>query len=313
MPSRCPAPGGYRASGSDHADHRGGVPSGSDSDHRGDPPTIRPARDSASLRHETRERIVLLEGRKAIVTGASSGIGKATAIRLAQEGASVGVNYYSPGEADAATAVVAAVEAAGARGLAIQADVGCEDDVVAMVARVADTFGGLDLMVNNAGIEKQIPLLEMSEKDWSRVLQTNLTGAFLCLRESAKVMSSGGGGVIVNMSSVHEFIPWPGFAHYCASKGALKLLMETAAKELAGKKIRVCNIAPGAIATPINDFVLDDPVARAAVEGEIPLGHFGQPEQIAAAVAWAASDEAGYLTGTTIVIDGGMSLYPNFV
>lgn len=256
---------------------------------------------------------MLLEGRKAIVTGASSGIGKATAIRLAQEGASVGVNYYSPGEADAATAVVAAVEAAGARGLAIQADVGCEDDVVAMVARVADTFGGLDLMVNNAGIEKQIPLLEMSEKDWSRVLQTNLTGAFLCLRESAKVMSSGGGGVIVNMSSVHEFIPWPGFAHYCASKGALKLLMETAAKELAGKKIRVCNIAPGAIATPINDFVLDDPVARAAVEGEIPLGHFGQPEQIAAAVAWAASDEAGYLTGTTIVIDGGMSLYPNFV
>ncbi len=256
---------------------------------------------------------MLLEGRKAIVTGGSSGIGKATAIRLAQEGASVCVNYYSPSEADDAKAVVTAIEEAGGGGLAIQADVGNEDDVVAMVAQVADAFGGVDLMVNNAGIEKQIPLLEMSEKDWSRILQTNLTGAFLCLRESAKVMAAASGGVIVNMSSVHEFIPWPGFAHYCASKGGLKLLMETAAKELAGKKIRLLNIAPGAIATPINNFVLDDPVAKAAIEAEIPLGHFGQPEQVAAAVAWAASDEAGYLTGTTIVVDGGMSLYPRFV
>jgi glucose 1-dehydrogenase len=256
---------------------------------------------------------MLLEARKAIVTGGSSGIGKATAIRLAQEGASVCVNYYSPNEADDAKAVVAAIEEAGSSGLAVQADVGNEDDVVAMVAQVAGAFGGVDLMVNNAGIEKQIPLLEMSEKDWSRVLQTNLTGTFLCLRESAKVMAAAGGGVIVNMSSVHEFIPWPGFAHYCASKGGLKLLMETAAKELAGKKIRVLNIAPGAIATPINNFVLDDPVAKAAIEAEIPLGHFGQPEQVAAAVAWAASEEAAYLTGTTIVVDGGMSLYPRFV
>ncbi|MGH9128657.1 MAG: glucose 1-dehydrogenase [Acidimicrobiales bacterium] len=256
---------------------------------------------------------MLLEGRRALVTGASSGIGKATAIRLAQEGASVCVNYYSPSESDDAKAVVAAIEGAGAKGLALQADVGSEDAVVAMVAQVAGTFGGLDLLVNNAGIEKQIPLLEMSEADWSRILQTNLTGAFLCLREAAKVMASASGGVVVNMSSVHEFIPWPGFAHYCASKGGLKLLMETAARELAGKKIRLCNIAPGAIATPINNFVLDDPEAKHAVEEEIPLGYFGQPEQIAAAVAWAASDEAGYLTGTTIVVDGGMSLYPRFV
>lgn len=257
---------------------------------------------------------MLLQGRKAIVTGASSGIGKATAIRLANEGASVCVNYYSPAEADDAKAVVAVIEAAGASGLAVQADVADEDSVVAMVARVVDAFGGLDLLVNNAGIEKQIPLLEMSEKDWTRIIRTNLTGAFLCLREAAKVMvMSGKGGVIVNMSSVHEFIPWPGFAHYCASKGGLKMLMETAAREFADKGIRLCNIAPGAIATPINNFVLDDPEAKHAVEAEIPMGHFGQPEQIAAAVAWAASDEAGYLTGTTIVVDGGMSLYPRFV
>lgn len=258
---------------------------------------------------------MLLQGRKAIVTGASSGIGRATAIRLAQEGASVCVNYYSDKESDDAKAVVEAVEAAGtgAAGLAVQADVGNEDSVIAMVARVADAFGGVDLLVNNAGIEKQIPLLEMSERDWTMVLQTNLTGAFLCLREAAKVMAASSGGVVVNMSSVHEFIPWPGFAHYCASKGGLKLLMETAARELAGKRIRVCNVAPGAIVTPINTFVLDDPEALHAVESEIPLGRMGKPEEIAAAVAWAASDEAGYLTGTTIVVDGGMSLYPKFV
>jgi glucose 1-dehydrogenase len=134
------------------------------------------------------------------------------------------------------------------------------------------------------------------------------------MREAAKVMvASNAKGVIVNMSSVHEFIPWPGFAHYCASKGGMKLLMETAARELADKQIRVLNIAPGAIVTPINKFVLDDPEEKHAVEGEIPLGRMGQPDEIAAAVAWAASDEASYVTGTTLVVDGGMSLYPKFV
>jgi glucose 1-dehydrogenase len=126
-------------------------------------------------------------------------------------------------------------------------------------------------------------------------------------------MAAGGGGVIVNMSSVHEFIPWPGFAPYCASKGGVKLLMETAARELAPKDIRVINIAPGAIVTPINNFVLDDPEAKHAVEEEIPIGRMGEPEEIAAAVAWVASGEASYITGTTIVVDGGMSLYPKFV
>ena len=255
---------------------------------------------------------MLLENRKAIVTGASSGIGKATAERLGREGASVCVNYYSPEERSAAAGVVAAIEKSGGRALAIQADVGNEDDVERMTAQVVEEFGGLDLLVNNAGIEKQVPLLEMTLADWNAVMTTNLTGAFLCLREAAKVMAHGTGGVIVNMSSVHEFIPWPGFAHYCASKGGMKLLMQTAARELA-PKIRLLNIAPGAIVTPINRFVLDDPEAEHAVVEEIPLARIGKPEEIAAAVAWAASAQSDYVTGTTIVVDGGMSLYPKFV
>ena len=256
---------------------------------------------------------MLLPGRKALVTGGSSGIGKATAVRLGAEGAEVAVNYFSDEEAGDAEAVVDAITEAGGRAIAVQADVGDEADVVAMVAKVTEAFGGLDLLVNNAGIEKKVPLMDMSLDVWESVLRTNLTGAFLCLREAAKVMAGAEGGVVVNMSSVHEFIPWPGFVHYCATKGGLKLLMETAARELAEHKIRLVNIAPGAIATPINDSVLDDPEAKHAVEAEIPLGHFGEPEQIAGAVAWAASDEAGYVTGTTIVVDGGMSLYPKFV
>src|SRR6266540_6520581 len=225
---------------------------------------------------------MLLEGRKAIVTGASSGIGKATAERLGREGASVCVNYYSSKERPAAERVVAALEKSGSRALAIQADVGNEDDVKRMTAQVAKEIRGLDLLVNNAGLEKQVPLLKMTLAHWNAVLTTNLTGAFLCLREAAKVMARRSGGVIVNMSSVHEFIPWPGFAHYCASKGGLKLLMETAARELAKMKIRVVNIAPGAIVTPINKFVMDDPEAEHAVEEEIPLGRMGNSEEIAA-------------------------------
>jgi glucose 1-dehydrogenase len=256
---------------------------------------------------------MLLEGRKAIVTGGSSGIGKATVERLAREGASVCINYYSEHESHDAGTVLEAVERAGSSGMIAQADVGDEDAVQAMVRSATERLGGLDLLVNNAGIEKEIPLLQMSAKDWEVVLRTNLTGAFLCLREAGKVMAANGGGVVVNMSSVHEFIPWPGFAHYCASKGGMKLLMQTAARELADKGIRVLSVAPGAIVTPINTAVLDDPKATEAVESEIPLGRMGKPEEIAAAVAWAASDEASYLTGVTITVDGGMSLYPKFV
>lgn len=256
---------------------------------------------------------MLLEGRKAIVTGGSTGIGKATAQRLTREGASVCINYYSDKEADQARQLAEELTAHEVTAIAVQADVGHEDDVMRLFRQTEEQLGGIDLLVNNAGIEKQVPLVEMSLEDWNAVLQTNLTGAFLCLRQAARIMSENGGGTIVNMSSVHEFIPWPGFAHYCASKGGMKLLMETAARELASKKIRVVNIAPGAIVTPINKFVLDDPEQKHAVESEIPLGRMGKPEEIAAAVAWAASQEASYLTGTTVVVDGGMSLYPKFV
>jgi glucose 1-dehydrogenase len=255
----------------------------------------------------------MLEGRHALITGASSGIGKATALRLAADGAAVAINHYSDHEQGAADAAVAQIREGGGTAIAVQADVGSEQDVQRLVATTVDGLGGLDLLVNNAGIEKQIPLLQMGLSDWEAVIRTNLTGVFLCLREAGKVMVDAGGGVIVNMSSVHEFIPWPGYAHYCASKRAMKLLMQTAARELAEHHIRVVNVAPGAIITPINQSVLDDPEAKQEVESEIPLGRMGSAEEIAAAVAWLASDEASYVTGTTTIVDGGMSLYPKFV
>ena len=254
---------------------------------------------------------MLLEGHKAIITGSSSGIGRSCAVRFSGEGADVCVNYYSEHEADDAGEVVRQVEANGRKAIAIQADVGSEEDVKRMVSAANEAFGGLSILVNNAGIENQVPTMEMPLKDWERVLRTNLTGVFLCMREAGALMKDRG-GAIINMSSVHQFIPWPGFAHYCASKGGMKLLTETAAREWAPHKIRVINVAPGAIATPINNFVLDDPEAKHAVEEEIPLGRFGQPEEIAAAAAWAASDEASYMTGNTLVVDGGMALYPKF-
>jgi glucose 1-dehydrogenase len=255
---------------------------------------------------------MLLDGRRALVTGGSSGIGRATALRLGQEGARVAVNYFSERERGDAEAVAAQIDPTGAAAYTVQADVGAEADVVRMVGECEERLGGLDILVNNAGIEKEVPTLEMPLDLWEQILRTNLTGAFLCLREAGKLMAAQKRGVIVNMSSVHEFIPWPGFAPYCASKGGMKLLTQTVAREWAPLGIRVLAIAPGAIATPINSFVLDDAEARHRVEGEIPLGRFGQPEEIAAAVAWAASDQADYVTGTTLVVDGGMSTYPRF-
>ncbi len=254
----------------------------------------------------------LLEGRNAIITGSSSGIGRSCAIRFAQEGANVVINYYSEKEEPAAQEVIGECEKAGGKAIAVQADVGSEDDAKKLIAAAVDEWGALHIHVNNAGIENQVPTMEMPLKDWDRVLRTNLTGSFLCMREAANRMKDSG-GVICNMSSVHEFIPWPGFAHYCATKGGLKLLMQTAAREWAPQQIRVFNVAPGAIATPINDFVLDDPEMKHAVEEEIPLGRFGQPEEIAAVVAFACSDEGSYITGTTLVADGGMSTYPKFI
>jgi glucose 1-dehydrogenase len=256
---------------------------------------------------------MLLEGRRTLITGATSGIGKATALRFGAEGARVCVNYYSEAQRADAQAVCAQIDSGGERAFPQQADVGDEQQVIAMVAAVVERFGGVDVLVNNAGIEKQVPTLEMPLEVWDVVLRTNLTGAFLCLREAGRHMVAAKSGVIVNMSSVHEFIPWPGFAHYCASKGGMKLLTQTVARELAPDGVRCVNIAPGAIATPINADVLTDAAAKHGVEEEIPLGHFGTAEDIAAAVAWVASDEASYITGTTLVVDGGMSTYPRFI
>jgi glucose 1-dehydrogenase len=252
------------------------------------------------------------QGRRALVTGAATGIGRSTAQRLAAEGAAVVVNYVGPPH-DAAS-VVGEIETAGGRAIAIEADVSNEEQVVAMFGRAAAELGGpVDILVNNAGIEKPFKLVDMPLDEWRRVLDVNLTGVFLCAREAARGMTSAGvGGAIVNMSSVHETIPWEEFSHYCASKGAMRLFAKTISKELAPHGIRVVNVGPGAILTPINQPLIDDPAKRQEVESEIPLGRLGQPEEIAGAVSWLASREADYVTGTTLFVDGGMTTYPNF-
>jgi glucose 1-dehydrogenase len=254
-----------------------------------------------------------LEGRRALVTGSATGIGRSTVLRLTAEGATAIVNYVGP--SDPADEVVGEVARAGGRAVAIEADVSNEEQVQAMFARAADELGGpVDVLVNNAGVEKPFQLVDMPLDEWNKVIAVNLTGAFLCAREAARgLVNAGEPGVIVNMSSVHEVIPWERFGHYCASKGGMKLWAQTIAKELAPKRIRVVNVAPGAIATPINKDVLEDDVKRRAVEAEIPWGRFGEPEEIAAAVAWLASPEAGYVTGTTLFVDGGMTAYPGFI
>jgi glucose 1-dehydrogenase len=254
-----------------------------------------------------------LAGRRALVTGSATGIGRATITRLAAEGAAAVVNYVGP--RDPADEVVGEIESAGGRAIAVEADVSSEEQVQAMFARAAEEFGGpVDLLVNNAGIEKPFLLVDMPLEEWNKVIGVNLTGAFLCAREAARGMvGAGAPGIIVNVSSVHEVIPWERFGHYCASKGGMKLWAQTIAKELAPKRIRVVNVAPGAIATPINKDVLEDDVKRRAVETEIPWGRFGKPEEIAAAIAWLASAEAEYVTATTLFVDGGMTAYPGFI
>jgi glucose 1-dehydrogenase len=247
----------------------------------------------------------LHEGRVALVTGGDSGIGRGIAEELAREGAAVVI-----ADVDRADHVAAELP----RAIAVPMDVTDEEQVAAGFARAREEFGPVDLLVNNAGIEMPHLLVDMPLDHWRKVIDVNLTGAFLCAREAARGMiDAGRGGAIVNISSVHERIPWEQFSHYCASKGGMKLFAETIAKELAPHGIRVLNIAPGAIETPINTSVLENPEQREAVEREIPLGRWGATVDVARAVSWAASEQAGYVTATTIFVDGGMTAYPGFV
>ncbi|HLB20849.1 MAG TPA: glucose 1-dehydrogenase [Solirubrobacteraceae bacterium] len=254
----------------------------------------------------------LLNGRRAIVTGGDSGIGQAVCFELAAHGAAVAVNYV--GSPDEARRMVDEIQRAGAKALAVAMDVSSETDVQGAFAAAAAAFDGVDLLVNNAGVEHPYELLDMPLEAWRKVIDVNLTGAFLCAREAARAMRDRKTpGTIVNISSVHERIAWERFSHYCASKGGLKLFAQSIAKELAPLGIRVVNVAPGAVDTPINKSVLENAEASATVLAEVPLGRWGHVGDIAQAVAWLASEQASYVTGATLFVDGGMSLYPRFV
>jgi glucose 1-dehydrogenase len=245
------------------------------------------------------------------VTGANSGIGRDIALRLAREGAAVVINYLNKPET--ADAVVKEIVSAGGRSLAAQADVSNEQQVDEMFARAQAEFGGLDILVNNAGFETHHPILEMPADAWRRVLDVDLTGAFLCAQRAARLMvAAKTGGAIVNISSVHNVIPWGGFAHYCAAKAGLDMLTKTMALELATERVRVNSVAPGAIQTPINENVWGDPEALKDLLRKIPSDRMGQTEEVAACVAFLASDEASYVTGAVLYVDGGMTLYPEF-
>jgi glucose 1-dehydrogenase len=254
----------------------------------------------------------LLDGRRALVTGGDSGIGQGVCFELAAHGAAVAINYV--GIPDEAQRMAREIEQAGGKALAVAMDVSSETDVQRAFASAKEALGGVDLLVNNAGLEHPYLLVDMPLQAWQKVIDVNLTGSFLCAREAARMMrAEGSGGAIVNISSVHEQIAWEQFSHYCASKGAVKMFAQSIAKELAPLDIRVVNVAPGAIDTPINKDVLASPEASAKVQGEIPLGRWGHVQDIARAVAWLASGQASYVTGATLFVDGGMTLYPKFV
>lgn len=259
-----------------------------------------------------------LRGQTALVTGASSGIGEGIARALGAAGATVAVNYA--GNAAGAARVVADLQAVGARALAIHADVAREADVEAMFAQVLGAWGRLDILVSNAGLQRDAPLTEMTLEQWNTVLGVNLTGTFLCTRAAARAMIaqpprpdvSRAAGKVIFVSSVHEIIPWAGHVNYAASKGGVKLFMQSVAQELAPARIRVNSIAPGAIQTPINRAAWETPEALRALLTLIPYGRIGVPADIGEVAVWLASDAADYVHGQTIVVDGGMTLYPEF-
>jgi glucose 1-dehydrogenase len=259
-----------------------------------------------------------LEGKRALVTGGATGIGRAVAVRFAEEGADVAINYFTQPEAaqEAEAQVQAAcqgVREKGCKDLVVQADVSDEARVKSMFAEVLDQWGRLDVLVSNAGIQFSCPSHELEADDFDQVVAVNLRGAFLCAREALKhFLSREGGGVILNDSSVHEQIPKPFYLGYSVSKGGLRNLTRTLALEYADRGVRVNAVAPGAIVTPINRAWTDDPEKRAAVESRIPQRRAGTPEEIAAVFAFLASEDAAYITGQTVSACGGLTLYPQF-
>ena len=260
----------------------------------------------------------VLAGQVALVTGANSGIGKAVAIGLGRAGADVVVNYVA--DAASAEAVAEKIEAAGNRAVAVKADVSKEAEVRAMFRQIIERFGTLHILVNNAGLQRDAAFAEMTLEQWNLVIGVNLTGQFLCAREAVREFKrrgvepkvSAAAGKIICMSSVHEVIPWGGHANYAASKGGVMQLMKSMAQELAPFRIRVNSVGPGAIRTPINRAAWSTPEAYAALMKLVPYQRIGEPEDIAQAVVWLASDASDYVTGTTLFVDGGMTLYPGF-
>lgn len=260
----------------------------------------------------------LLSGQKALVTGANSGIGKGVAIALGQAGADVVVNFVD-GD-DAANAVVEEIKKAGSKAYAHKADVSSEEQVASMFTRMKQEFGTTDILVANAGLQRDAAFHEMTLAQWNKVLDVNLTGQFLCAREAVREFLRRGvvrevscaAGKIICMSSVHQEIPWAHHANYAASKGAIRLMMESLAQEVAPKRIRVNAIAPGAIRTPINTAAWQTKEAYDALMTLVPYGRIGEPEDIARAAVWLASDYSDYVVGTTLYVDGGMTLYPGF-
>ncbi|HLQ13574.1 MAG TPA: SDR family oxidoreductase [Steroidobacteraceae bacterium] len=260
----------------------------------------------------------LLLGQKAMVTGASSGIGRAIAIALGDAGADVVVNYAS-GE-EKARGVVDELSAKGVKALAVRADVGDEEQVEAMFRRAIEELGTIDILVNNAGLQQDAPFHDMTLTQWNRVINVNLTGQFLCSRAAVREFRRRGvrpevscaAGKILCISSVHEVIPWAGHVNYAASKGGVMLMMKSIAQEVAPHRIRVNSICPGAIRTPINMEAWDTPEAYTELLKLIPYKRIGEAEEIGRAAVWLASDYADYVHGVSLFVDGGMTLYPGF-